>query len=61
MTVTSSRVLDQNDNEMYPIDFKTPIIIELNAINNGEVVCKSRIPPTVPDANPWTLKESYEF
>lgn len=38
MIVTGSRVLDKNEVEMYPIDFKAPMTIELNAINNGEVV-----------------------
>ncbi|VDD95345.1 unnamed protein product [Enterobius vermicularis] len=43
MIVTGSRVLDKNEVEMYPIDFKAPMTIELNAINNGEVYQDNKV------------------
>uniref|UniRef100_A0A914R6Z3 Secreted protein n=1 Tax=Parascaris equorum TaxID=6256 RepID=A0A914R6Z3_PAREQ len=41
MIVKSTKVLGADGKEMYPINFKEPITIVLDAENNGEVVSKS--------------------
>lgn len=40
MLVRSAKVLDEDGSEMYPINFRKPIIIVLEAENNGDVVSK---------------------
>uniref|UniRef100_A0A0M3IRK2 MSP domain-containing protein n=1 Tax=Ascaris lumbricoides TaxID=6252 RepID=A0A0M3IRK2_ASCLU len=38
MLVRSAKVLDEDGSEMYPINFKKPITIVLEAENNGDVM-----------------------
>uniref|UniRef100_A0A0N5A815 ML domain-containing protein n=1 Tax=Syphacia muris TaxID=451379 RepID=A0A0N5A815_9BILA len=43
MIVTASKVLNKDDIEMYPIDFKAPMTIELTAVNNGDVYQDNKV------------------